>query len=151
MHKLVAVSVCSAGLGLAQGYKLEAVSTAPPDLPAVYTAVLAAQGYRVVGPSGPWCEVWLPKNIPAIAKPGDPDIALPIAQGTFIGILRFPGKGADRRGQVLKPGLYTLRYSLYPVDGAHQGIAPQRDFALVTLSRTIPTPRRCPISTNSWP
>jgi hypothetical protein len=50
----------------------------------------------------------------------------------LIGILRFPSQGADRRGQVIKPGVYTMRYSDYPVDGAHQGVAPQRDFALLT-------------------
>src|SRR4029077_15191503 len=31
-----------------------------------------------------------------------------------------------------KPGLYTMRYSNFRVDGAHQGVAPQRDFALLT-------------------
>jgi hypothetical protein len=33
---------------------------------------------------------------------------------------------------VIKPGVYTMRYSNFRVDGAHQGVAPQRDFALLT-------------------
>jgi hypothetical protein len=66
------------------------------------------------------------------AKPDDAAISFGIAQGTLIGVLRFPGKGADRRGQVIPAGVYTLRYSNFPVDGAHSGVAPQRDFALLT-------------------
>jgi hypothetical protein len=49
-----------------------------------------------------------------------------------LGVLRFPSAGADRRGQTIKPGVYTLRYGLYPVNGDHQGAAPQRDFAVLT-------------------
>jgi hypothetical protein len=49
--------------------------------------------------------------------------------GSFLGVIRFAGNGADRRGQPLKPGLYTLRYVLTPVTGDHLGVAPQRDFA----------------------
>jgi hypothetical protein len=118
--------------GLAQDYKLEPVTTAVPGLPAAYASVIQAQGFRMTGPAGPWCEVWFRKVIPTGSKPSDDSIALPIAQGTLIGILRFPGKGADRRGQVIKPGVYTMRYSNFLVDGAHQGAAPQRDFALLT-------------------
>jgi hypothetical protein len=121
-----AVAVC------AQDYKLEPIASPAPGLPAAYAAVVQGNGYRVVGPSGPWCEVWFRNSIPGGPKPGDAAISLAIAQGTFLGVIRFPGQGADRRGQAVKPGLYTMRYSDYPVDGAHQGVAPQRDFALLT-------------------
>ena len=116
----------------AQDYKLEPISTPPPGLPAAYSSVIDTTGYRVVGPKGPWCEVWLRKTIPTGAKSADPAIVLPIAQGTLLGILRFPSGGQDRREQQLKAGVYTMRYGNYPVDGAHQGVAPQRDFALLT-------------------
>jgi hypothetical protein len=117
--------------GFAQEYKLES-SSAAPAVPEAYASVIDSQRYRVVGPSGPWCEVWFRKSIPTGPKSGDDAIVLPIAQGTLLGVIRFPGQGADRRGQALKPGLYTMRYSLFKVDGAHQGVAPQRDFALLT-------------------
>ena len=117
---------------LAQEYKLEPIATAAPNLPADYAPVIQTQGYRVVGASGPWCEVWLRKAIPVGGKPADDAIVFGIPQGTLLGVLRFPGKGADRRGQVIPAGLYTLRYSNQPVDGAHQGASPQRDFALLT-------------------
>jgi hypothetical protein len=132
MIKLPAVLFVVALLGWAQDYKLEPVGTAAPGLPAAYASVIQTQGYRLAGPAGPWCEVWFRKSIPSGSKSSDDSVALPIPQGTLIGILRFPGQGADRRGQVIKPGVYTMRYSNFPVDGAHQGVAPQRDFALLT-------------------
>jgi hypothetical protein len=132
MFKTSVLLCCSAAALFAQNYKLEAINAAPADLPAAYASVVDANGYRVVGPSGPWVEIWFRKTIPTGPKSSDPAITLPIAQGTFLGILRFPANGADRRGQTVKPGMYTMRYSTFPVDGAHQGVAPQRDFALLT-------------------
>ena len=131
-------------VALAQDYKLEPISGAAPEVPAAYAAVLDAKGYRVIAPSGPWCEIWFRKSIPLGPKPADAAITLAIPQGTFLGVLRFPGKGADRRDQQLKPGLYTMRYSDYPVDGAHQGVAPQRDFALLTPIANDPDPGATP-------
>ena len=116
----------------AQDYKLETISTAAPGLPAAYASVIQPQGFRVNGASGAWCEVWLAKSLPVGAKPDDAAVSFGIAQGTLIGVIRFPAKGADRRGQVIPAGVYTLRYSNFPVDGAHSGVAPQRDFALMT-------------------
>jgi len=142
---LVPVAVLAMALSLhAQGYKLETISSPAPDLPAAYANLTASQGYRVVGPKGPWCEIWFRKSIPTGAKPADDSIALPIAQGTFIGVLRFPEEGSDRRGQPIKPGVYTLRYSDYPVDGSHQGVAPQRDFALLTPIAADSDPNAAP-------
>jgi hypothetical protein len=115
----------------AQEYKLESGSAAPA-VPAAYASAIDSQRYRVVSASGPWCEVWFRKSIPAGPKSNDDAIVLPIAQGTLLGVISFLSPGADRRGQVIKPGVYTMRYSLFPVDGAHQGVAPQRDFALLT-------------------
>jgi len=130
---LISTAVLLAAFSVsAQDYKLETIASPPPDLPAAYAGAIAAQGYRIVGPKGPWCEVWFAKTIPTGPKSSDDAIVFPIAQGTLLGILRFPAAGSDRRGQPIKPGVYTLRYSDFPVDGAHQGVAPQRDFALLT-------------------
>jgi len=130
--------------GFAQDYKLEAIATATPDLPAAYLAAIEAQGYRITGATGPWCEIWLAKSIPTGAKPDDSAVSFGIAQGTLLGVVRFPGKGADRRDQVIPAGLYTLRFSLFPVDGAHSGVAPQRDFALLSPSAADPDPAAKP-------
>jgi len=147
MKRLVLLSVATlaAAIGVnAQDYKLETISTPPPGLPAAYASVIGTQGYRVAGPKGPWCEVWFRQSIPTGAKPSDDSIVFPIAQGTLLGVLRFPEAGSDRRGQPIKPGVYTLRYSDYPVDGAHQGVAPQRDFALLTPIASDPDPNATP-------
>jgi hypothetical protein len=133
-----------AALAFAQDYRLEPVATAAPNLPAAYASLIQIQGHRVVSPSGPWCEIWFRKSIPTGAKPDDAAIAFPIAQGTLLGVLRFPANGADRRGQTIKPGVYTLRYSDYPVDGAHVGVAPQRDFVLLTPIANDPDPNATP-------
>ena len=136
---LAAFSIC------AQVYKLETGPPAPPDLPSAYAPVTFQNpGYRVAGPAGSWCEILFRNSIPTGPKPSDSAISLAIPQGTLLGILRFPGQGADRRGQVIKPGVYTLRYSDYPVDGAHQGVAPQRDFALLTPLAADPDPNATP-------
>src|ERR1022692_1964360 len=129
---------------LAQDYKLEPVATAAPGLPPAYASVIQTQGFRVNGASGPWCEVWLAKSLPLGAKPDDAAISFGIAQGTLLGVIRFPGKGADRRGQVIPAGVYTLRYSQFPVDGAHSGVAPQRAFALMTPLAPDPDPAANP-------
>ena len=129
---LLGGALLAASMVLAQDYKLEPIATAAPGLPAAYAALIETGGYRITGPSGPWCEIWFRKSLPAGAKPADNAIAFPIAQGALVGILRFPAMGADRRGQTIQPGVYTLRYSNYPVDGSHQGVAPQRDFVLLT-------------------
>ena len=80
---------------------------------------------------------------PAPNRPTRPS-RFPIAQGTLLGVLRFPKEGADRRGQIIKAGVYTLRYSNFPADGAHQGVAPQRDFALATPIANDPDPKATP-------
>src|SRR5438874_2571111 len=131
-RRLFFLALFAAAAAVAQDYKLEPLNTAAPGLPGPYASVISSTGYRVTGPKGPWCEVWLRKTIPTGAKPSDAAIAFPIAQGTLLGILRFPAAGEDRRGQPIKAGVYTMRYSNFPVDGSHQGVAPQRDFALLT-------------------
>jgi hypothetical protein len=143
MNKRLLVLFSFAVAAFAQTYKLEKVAAPPDGLPAAYASQIG-DGYRVVGPSGPWVEIWFRKTIPTGPKSSDPAITLPIAQGTFLGILRFPGNGADRRGQTVKPGIYTMRYSNFPVDGAHQGVAPQRDFALLSPVANDPDPAAMP-------
>jgi hypothetical protein len=141
---LFAVFVLASYSVSAQDYKLEAIASAAPGVSAPYAAVLQGQGHRVTGPGGVWCEVWLAKTLPVGPKSGDAAITLSAAQGSLLGVIRFPGKGADRRGQVIPAGIYTLRYSLFPVDGAHSGVAPQRDFALMTPIAADPDPAAKP-------
>jgi hypothetical protein len=128
----------------AQDYRLEPLTAVPANLPAAYASLISPRGYRIAGPMGTACEIWFRMQIPAAAQPTDTSIVFNIAQGTLLGVIRFPVKGEDRRGQLINPGLYTLRYGNYPVDGAHQGVAPQRDFALMTPIADDPDPTTLP-------
>lgn len=110
-------------------YKLDKAGASPAaaDLVAKEGAKIVDAGGKVV------CEIWLRSPIPTGAKSEEQAVSLPeVAHGTFMGIIRFPAKYSDRKGQQIQPGTYTLRYSYYPPNGNHQGAAPQRDFLLLT-------------------
>ncbi|HTQ58184.1 MAG TPA: hypothetical protein VMI94_27165 [Bryobacteraceae bacterium] len=129
MTKLLPLFAVSTALAFGQ-YKMEPAGAPPADLP--FASTLQQQGAKITGPGDAvYCEVWFRAQIPTGPKPADESVTLPIAQGTLLGVIRFPGVVQDRRGQNVKPGTYTLRYSQYPVNGDHQGVAPQRDFALL--------------------
>jgi hypothetical protein len=115
-------------------YKLEPAGAAPSDLAPAMATVLQQPGTRILNPDGsPVCEVWVRNAAPEAEKSFEPEVAFPtIPHGALLGAIRFANAGSDRIGQPLKPGVYTLRYSMYPIDGAHQGVAPQRDFLLLT-------------------
>jgi len=86
----------------------------------------------VAGNGSVFCEVWFRSSLPAAPKSAGEGVTLPAIQpGTLLGVIRFTGPGADRRGQPIKPGVYTLRYSLQPVNGDHLGVSPQRDFLVM--------------------
>jgi hypothetical protein len=114
-------------------YKMEPAGAPPSAVPAPFASMLQQQGAKISGPGGSvYCEVWFRTEAPSGPKSTESDVALPtIPQGAFLGVIQFPGPAQDRRGQSIKPGIYTMRYSLYPVNGDHQGVAPQRDFALL--------------------
>ncbi len=78
------------------------------------------------------CDIWFRASVPSAANSEQNVTFSQIKHGTLVGAIRFPNKGSDRRAQPLKPGIYTLRLSFFPVDGAHQGVAPTRDFVLLT-------------------
>ncbi|HMD30976.1 MAG TPA: hypothetical protein VKG84_03630, partial [Candidatus Acidoferrales bacterium] len=78
--------------------------------------------------------IWVRKSIPVLATPST-ELGVSfgqIAEGTLLGVMRIVTDTTDYRDQKVKPGFYTLRYTLHPVDGNHSGIAPQRDFALLS-------------------
>src|SRR5262249_29585369 len=61
--------------------------------------------------------------------------------GHLVGVLRFPRKGSDFRGQDIPSGLYTLRYGNQPVDGNHVGTSPTRDFLLLSPASADQSPK----------
>lgn len=131
MRRLTTLILFTAVACLAQ-YKVEPAGPPPAEVPAVMKDMLQPEGLKVAGPK-PVCEIWLRKDAPTGPKSTEDSIDIPtIPHGAFLGVIRFTAKGEDRRGQGLEPGVYTLRYSLYPVNGDHQGVAPQRDFMVLS-------------------
>jgi hypothetical protein len=142
MIKLLPLFAVSTVLGFAQ-YKMEPVGAPPADLP--FSSTLEQNGYKVLDSAGSvYCEIWFRSQIPTGPKSTDEAVTLAIPQGALLGVIRFDGPAQDRRGQALKAGVYTLRYSQYPVNGDHQGVAPQRDFALLVPAANDNDPNATP-------
>lgn len=114
-------------------YKAEPAGPPPSDVAPSIVGALEKNGTRITNNGKPYCEIWFRTSKPAGGKnSAEEAVTLPnIPQGALLAVIRFDGNGADRRGQTIKPGVYTLRYSLMPVNGDHQGAAPQRDFMLM--------------------
>lgn len=144
MKQLLALALLSASLAFAQ-YKMESTGAPPADLPSAFASALQPQGVKILGPGGSvYCEVWFRTKLPAGPKSTDDAVTLSIPQGTLLGVIRFAEAAQDRRGQPLKAGTYTMRYSQYPVNGDHQGVAPQRDFALLVRAGDDTDPSATP-------
>lgn len=103
---------------------------AQPGGEAPALASLVQPGTKIVADNGSaYVEIWLRSTMPSGPNTGESNVTLPtIPPGALLGVLRFPAKGSDRRGQSIAAGVYTLRYGNYPANGNHQGVAPQRDF-----------------------
>lgn len=127
--------LCVAGPVAAQSYKAAPLSEPPPsDLAASVQSALSSTGVRVIGPNGTLCDIWLGKAVPGKANaPQSLGVVFPqFAQGTLLGAIRFPNSLKDYRKQLIKAGVYTLRYAQLPENGNHMGVAPQRDFVLAS-------------------
>jgi len=130
-HVLILASqLVLAGMAFGQAYKVESAGAPPADqLSKPLQDALQSQGTRVLNDQGALLEVWLAKTVAAnpSASPSSDFLYPSLSEGEFIGVLHFPTPGADFRGQVIKPGFYTLRYGLIPQDGNHMGVNPTRD------------------------
>lgn len=132
---LLCLFVCALRTAGAQSYKAEPLNEAPPnELAAPIRSALSSTGVRVTGPSGPLCDIWFGKAVPGKANaPQTLGVVYPqLAQGTLLGAIRLPNAAKDYRKQLIKAGVYTLRYALLPDNGNHMGVAPQRDFVLAS-------------------
>jgi hypothetical protein len=104
-------------------------------------ALLNPTGFKVIrGESRVVCEVWLCKEWPVKEAKPTGDLLYPFQPGQVMGVARYPRKGSDFRDQDIPAGLYTLRYGLQPVDGAHVGTSPTRDFLLLTPAEKDTSP-----------
>ncbi len=133
----------------AQPYRAEAFTAAPPDeVSAAMREALSENAIRILSEKGTLCEVWVVRTVPVRANPSPQlGVILPeLDEGTLIGVVRFRTEGADYRRQAVSPGVYTMRYALHPVDGNHQGVAPQRDFLLLVPASADGAPGPMPLA-----
>lgn len=140
-----ALVLCLAALSAAAAdYTLDKAGAPPSELNPAIREELAEPGQRVTGPKGVVAEIWWRKQLPE-GKNTESNVSFSdLGHGVLMGVIRFPGKALDRRGQALEPGLYTMRLSFFPVDGAHQGVAPTRDFLLLTPAAQDTDPKAMP-------
>lgn len=135
MVKLFLSAVLAATFLYAEDYKAEAGSAPPAELSDSVKALLEKQGTKIVKDGKTIGEVWFRAEAPASKPTTEANLSMPgIPHGSLMGAFRLDQTYSDRRGQTLKAGLYTMRYSYYPENGDHQGAAPQRDFLLLSLA-----------------
>jgi hypothetical protein len=137
MRKLAAISFLSPlvfySLAADGPYTMGPAGGPPTEVAPAIAQALQKDGIKISNNGAAYCEIWFRTQKPAGAKSSEENVTLPlIPQGALLGVIRFDGQGADRRGQTIKSGVYTLRYGIMPVNGDHQGAAPQRDFLLLS-------------------
>ena len=117
----------------AADYKTAPGAAAPAEVPEALRNALAKSGTQVLGADGAvQFEMWMRATLPTGPATAESNVSLPtIPHGALLGVVRYTAEGSDRRGFQIKPGIYTMRYSVYPVNGDHQGVAPQRDFLIL--------------------
>jgi hypothetical protein len=116
-----------------QEYKADKAGRLPSEVASGIAQALEKSGFQISTNAAAYCEIWLRASLPAGQNATLPNVTLAnVPQGTLLGVIRFDGNGSDRRGQTIKPGVYTLRYGIMPANDQHQGAAPHRDFLLMT-------------------
>jgi hypothetical protein len=122
-------------VGLADGDKVDSAGAfSDSNASASVKGAVESDGYKVsLGDGSEVCRIWLRKGLDTRAKTDTPGVLFnQIGDSSLVGVISFPKNTTDYRGQVIKAGSYTLRYALQPADGNHLGIAPNRDFLLMS-------------------
>ncbi|HYP09361.1 MAG TPA: hypothetical protein VER03_24260 [Bryobacteraceae bacterium] len=127
------------------GHTTEPAGPPPSDVAPAIAATLQKDGVRVLDGKKVVMELWFVAAAPTGPKTTEEAVSWEtVATGAFLGVARFPERGSDRRGMTIKPGLYTMRFALYPQNGNHQGVEPQRDFLVLSLAADDKDPKSTP-------
>jgi hypothetical protein len=110
--------------------------TAPPkELAEPVRALLSDKGMNVLDEKGKLIlTLWPVKSLDSKAAAEQAKAGLKysnIEETTIAGAVRFAETWVDYRKQKIKPGVYTLRMAVQPMDGDHMGTAPYNDFLLL--------------------
>lgn len=131
MHKTLLAGLLFATFAIAD-FKT-APAGAPPAEAAAVSAALNKEGIQVLkDDASVLCEMWFVSAEPQGGTPEQNSTWASVPRGALLGVARFPARFNDRRGQTIKPGVYTMRYGLFPMNGDHQGVEPQRDFLILS-------------------
>ena len=143
MRKLLLTSLLL--MSVAFGHTMEPAGAPPADLAPAMAATLQKDGIRILDGKKVVMELWFVTTAPSGPKTTEEAVSWEtVPVGSFLGVARFPERGNDRRGQTLKPGVYTMRFGLYPQNGNHQGVEPQRDFLVLSLASEDKDPKATP-------
>jgi hypothetical protein len=116
----------------------------PKELAEPVRALLDSKAMTVVDEKGKvLCTVWARKSLGTKAAADQAKAGLAYAnldETTVVGAVRFPDVWVDYRKQKTKPGVYTLRLGIQPMDGDHMGTAPYNEFCLLCGADKDPKP-----------
>lgn len=136
---MLATFVLAPALAAAQGLTAAPAETPPPDdlAPAIKT-LLTASAVKVTS-GATTLEFWWVQSLDASGSGKGWER---LAEGALVGAVRVSNPYPDIRGKRIKPGVYTLRYGLQPMNGDHLGVSPFREFLLVSPASadTAPAP-----------
>ena len=65
-----------------------------------------------------------------------------LPQGGLLGVVQLVKPWSDYKNNSIQEGTYTLRYAVMPADGNHMGVAPYRDFLLLSSAAGDPDPTK---------
>jgi hypothetical protein len=138
MPRLLAVAflLASAARGAAADPAVKVEDAPPPkELAEPVRALLDAKALNVSDEKGkPLCTVWPRKELESKATAEQLKAGLKytnLEETTLVGAVKFPEVWTDYRKQKIKPGVYTLRLAIQPMDGDHMGTAPYSEFCLL--------------------
>lgn len=145
LRSLAVLLVCSLPAVAADGPTVKVEDSPPPkELAEPVRAVLSSKAMAVLDAKGqPLCTVWPRQALVSKATAAQAKAGLKYShldETTVVGAVRFPAVFGDYRKQKIKPGVYTLRLGLQPMDGDHMGTAPFNDFCLLAPAELDKSP-----------
>jgi len=126
------LAICFLATTLVGQYTVQPETAMPGDVGATVKPLLAPQGQSVMEGGKKLLSLFYVSKMPAGSNDEMNVTHKDIAHGTLLGVVNFPADYKDRRGNQIPAGTYNLRLSFFPMNGAHQGIEPQRDFLILT-------------------
>ena len=132
MKKLFVALSLAASMAFAEPAS-ESAGAPPSELDSPLAGLLEKDGVRIKDGAKTAMELWFVTKAPSGPQTSETNVSIgTVPAGSLLGVARFTEAGKDRRGQTVKPGLYTMRLSFFPPDGNHQGVSEQRDFLILS-------------------